>query len=413
VVYTIHMSHSEKSTKILTNLRAENHSILANTLSQTWSLSVIQNSKNMCAHSPTSNIEDILLQAFEQELRETNYSNTHIQTILSDLEKHRIIQTSAHTEIVPPSRRTCIDWITSQGIPDHRPYIIGAFSGVPFSNKSRPGRIIYNEATYNFIPKTHQDALVFSTDVLEKTHDTYTLLPVELQSILPKPKSGEHFARWAAQCSSNVMSKILNRDVVSLDLNAVITNYIIDALDNTEHLVTQILCDPQITKKIHATLGDNLHFFYTPYETSKYHKQENLYYLDGYGFAGSHEKYPHDPATLQQELRNRKLCPATFLTFFILTFMNNFACIGSFVQIEYLHNFKEQLERSSIFNADIQKKISDAPLNHMITGMFPSKPNLHALDFVQKTLPGNPNENMGAYYQPIWSGDNYYTNKQT
>jgi hypothetical protein len=45
--------------------------------------------------------------------------------------------------------------------------------------------------------------------------------------------------------------------------------------------------------------------------------------------------------------------------------------------------------------------------------MFPSKPNLHALDFVQKTHPGNPNENMGAYYQPIWNGDNYYTNKQT
>jgi hypothetical protein len=55
------------------------------------------------------------------------------------------------------------------------------------------------------------------------------------------------------------------------------------------------------------------------------------------------QKWSLHPRVLYTALRERTLCPAVFLSFFSLSFLNSFNCLGSFEQVEYLSDFKTKL----------------------------------------------------------------------
>lgn len=401
----------QKIAEVVQRLRLEDKQVLAEKIKETWSMTVVEYSKSLYEYEPQNDMEPELIEAFQEEFVALGIGEQEIERALHELKKHRTIQTSAHTEIAPPSRRFCIDWMSTRGLPRERPYIIGAFSGVPFSNKSKPGRISYTDTRVNFIPKTHQDALVFSTAIPEKTQMTHTKLPETISEVVPKPIAGESFSTWASQSEKNILEKTLKRDVVVFDINNVVTRYLVKILPNTEHPLHKLLIDPSTTKSVLELFGKNLHFFYTPYETKKYTKQESMYYLDGYGFTGDHEKCPHDVDELVAGLKQKKLCPATLLVFTSLAFLNDFQCFGSFVQVEYLSKFKSLWQESGLLG----KNLDHIPTNSLTTCMFPENPNFQCLDLIvsDTAIPGKETDLLGAYYLPIWQQDLYYTNKLT
>lgn len=400
-----------KINNLVKKLQAEDKPTLAEVIQSTWNMAIGDYSESLFAYRAPTEMEPELIEAFRTELQATGYGPEEISRTMSDLETYRTIQTMHHSEIVPPSRPFCVDWMCTRGLPAGRPYVIGAFSGVPFSNKSRPGRIAVNDQEINFIPKTDQDALVYSAKILDKTKQTYESLPAELKWLIPEPQNSEFFSRWAARSNSVVLERILEHPIVTLDINRVITRYLMAVLPNPDHAIHKILLEPTTTQRVLDAFGRNMHFFYTPYETGKYTKQESLYYLDGYGYSGDHQQYPNTLEEIIAGLRNDQLCPATFLVFTVLSFLNDFQCFGSFVQVEYLTKFKATLIEAKIIDRDL----SNVPTSMLTTCMFPSNPSFHALDCItkQSVIPGKNRDLLGEYYLPIWEQNLYYTNKQT
>ncbi|MCD8494757.1 MAG: hypothetical protein LRY46_01370 [Candidatus Pacebacteria bacterium] len=341
------------------------------------------------------------------------YDTSVCSVLLDHLETYRTLQTSAHTEIASPSRRFCIDWISTSALNQSTPYIIGAFSGVPFSNKSKPGRFTWADSVYNLIDKKKQDALVYNTHISEDMYKKYASLDESLRALIAPPRIGDLFSLWASNVSSSLLSKSLERSVYVFDINRVATHYILSVIDDAHHPVTQLLLDPHVTERVLAVFGNNTHLFYTSYETGKYSKQENVYYMDGYGFAGDHQQFPQDKNILVRELKNGNLCPGTLLVFTIFAFLNEFQCLGSFVQVEYLTRFKHMWQELDMLGVPIEH----IPTNTLTTGMFPHAPHIASLDIATDRVSLsniiNPDHTLLDYYLPIWQNGNYYTNKQT
>lgn len=399
---------------IISRFREEGKTHLANALQSSMNTTVGDYSQSIFSYSPQSqNMDALLEKSLTKNLLEIGYSHKDVLRVIDRLNTRRTIQTSAHTEIAPPQRRFCIDWISTRSLEKDDIYVVGAFSGVPFSNNWRSGRIYFAEQEINFIPKTHQNALVYTTRILPKTIDQYDHLPEKLKKIFSEPNEDEYFSTWASRNYAKLLTQTLGQQVVSFDINRVAAYYLIEALDDPAHPLCLMLCHEENIQKILNIFGRELHFFYSPYETGKYTKQENLYYLDGYGYAGDKNKFPHDRVALQQALRNDELCPGTFLVFTIFAFLNEFQCLGSFVQVEYLSRFKEMILKIDIF-AEYTNRIETTPTNTLTTGMFPDNPMFKMLDIVMqdKEIPGSPNDLLKDYYLPIWEYDLYYSNKQ-
>lgn len=403
------LEHSIK--ELVKKLRKEDKPTLADVINESWDKPVHEYAQGLFEYRAGSPMEPALLESFREELIETGYDAHTIEQALEDIATYRTIQTAHHTEIAPPNRMFCIDWMCTRGLAPARPYLIGAFSGVPFSNKSKPGRITINGETINFIPKTHQDALVYETKILEKTCETFRKLPAEVAWYMDEPQLDEYFTHWAGRSESKLLSNVLDHPVLVFDINRVVARYLIKVLPDENHLLHKILLDPKTTEKTLGLFGRNVHFFYSPYETTKYSKQENLYYLDGYGFAGDHERVPNTLEEMITALRDNKLCPGTLLVFTALSFLNDFQCLGSFVQVEYLTRFKELWQSSGLLTRDI----TNVPTASLTTGMFPTNPEFAVLDISTQhaVIPGKPTDLLGNYYLPIWKHNLYYTNKQT
>lgn len=392
-------------------LNNDGKTTLAHAIQRSADMTVAEYSASLWEYRPQRNMEPALKEALVEEWEAQGLNKKTIESLLKQIEENRTIQTVAHTEITPPPRRFCMDWISTRALPKSQHYIIGAFSGVPFSNKSKPGRITFNKNGVNFIPKTLQNALAYETTIPEKTTTQWENLPEKLKEVFPQPHINQRFSHWAAQCAASSMTTILQHETAYFDINAVVQRYLLKVLPDTTHPMHHILLNPDWMKKILETFGENMHFFYTPYETGKYTKQENLYYLDGYGFKGDHQEFPHELDALMRGLEEKKLCPGTFLVFTALSFLNEFQCFGSFVQVEYLTNFKNMWNELGLLPHDISHVRTDS----LTTGMFPADPQYQALDYIlnNKKIPGEPGDLLKDYYLPIWQGGEFYTNKQT
>ena len=393
------------------DLRADGHIILADALKRTHMRTPKEYSEDFWQYRPKRPLDALLKDAIADEAARCGYDDVAIESIMRTCATYRTIQTSAHTEIASPSRRFCIDWMSTRGIPDDAVYIVCAFSGVPFSNKSRPGRITYDDAAYNLIPKTYQDALAYHMPIVTKMIDVYETLPTAIQSYIPHPRNYTSFTSWASATSSTLSTHILEHPTYALDINAIATQYLIRALDDPQHILTRMLTESAITQKILDVFGDTTHFFYSPYEMGKYTRQENIYYLDGYGFTGDKQIYPSDRIVLQKALAQKKLCPGTLLVFTIFSFVNEFQCLGSFVQVEYLTRFKKMWQTLNL----LPESIDHIPTDTLTTGMFPDAPHVNMLDVLTgiTQINDDPTLVLLDYYEPIWNNKEYYTNKQT
>jgi|GEM_PF-1982318 len=404
--------------KTIAQLKSEGKNYLANALERSLQINIKSYSESLHEYRPKRPIEEILARAFVKECSLLKMSLAQTKKYLNELREFRSISTAPHTEIIAQKRMFCLQWINSQGISTDKTLFIGAFSGVPFSNASRPGRLFLdNETSINFIPKTHQNALVFSTKILDKTCEQFNDLDKILIHRLPEPNKDMSFSQWASQCEMALLSEALNKEVCVFDINRITKHYILVALEYTDHIITRILTDPLITKKLVDAFTDNgrpLHLFYSPYETGKYTKSENIYYLDGYGYTGDHQSFPSNPESLKNALENDQLCPGTFLVFMVFVFLNDFQCFGSFVQVEYLSRFKEKILRLDLFSEEEKEYISRVPTDSLTTGMFPKNPLFNPLSIILEgaSIPGDASDLLIDYYAPIWRDKWYYTNKQ-
>lgn len=373
--------------------------VLASIIKNDFSRSIFDYSKNLMSHTPSGDIEPELIESLQEEMEERKYSKETIESTTKELKENRILQTSPHTSLAPNQRMFCIDWLSTQGLEKDRPYIVGSFSGVPFSNSTKPGRIEMNESVYNFIPKTHQDALVYESNIFEKTNEVFEKLQNENGEgpTLPiNPEGFERFSDWACSNSQKIHEKALEKEIVYLDINKIITRYILKILDKENHPIHKLLFDKSWREKFDEHFGSNIHLFYGSYKSKKYQKQESLYF-DGYDLSGDYHQINLSPENLREKLLDNSLCPATVLTFTILSFLNDFKCLGSFMQVEYLTDFKNKWQECGLIG-----EVEHVQTKNLSTGQFP---NFHgtAIDFLtnEPALPDPKTSTMEELWNPM------------
>lgn len=382
---------------IIQELKKQQKIQLAETFEKFYTTSIANYSQILHAHTPGVAIEQELLESFKEEMQERNMSQEDIAKTLTALTHSRVLQTAPHTALVPNARMFCIDWLTTRGLINNTPYIVCSFSGVPFSNSSKSGRIKSERTTLNFVPSRYQDTLVYSAPIFSEATKLYQDNQWSLAHI-PNPTSYIRFSDWACDTSQTLHRATIYPHTVYLDINKIITKYLLKIISKETHPIYKLLFDQSTRTVFENNFGKDIHLFHSKYTSKKYVKQESVFF-DGYTLKGNHTQINLTPEEIREGLINLTLCPAPIIVFTILTFLNDCKCLGSFFQIEYLSDFQEKWKETG-FIQGVEKRST----KNLTTGQFPDFTG-NAFDFLTEPFePPNPNTTtMKTLWEPLYS----------
>src|SRR3989338_9913349 len=172
---------------------------LAECIEKNWNKTALEYSKELNFWRPKRPIEKELLNAFEKELERLGAGKIVKAEILHSIKKRRVLQTGPHLGATESPRMLCINWLGSLGVPEKDFYMVGMFSGVPFSNRSRPGRINRQKDSINLFPSNLQDGLVYRSKIPNKLVESIDELPEKITRFFPLAVPGESYTKWALQ----------------------------------------------------------------------------------------------------------------------------------------------------------------------------------------------------------------------
>ncbi len=364
---------------IVKTLKREKKQHLAECIEKNWNKTAAAYSKELNSWEPSKSMEKELHSAFEKELKRLEIMDSLKIKILNSLQKKRVLQTAPHLTATESPRMFCINWLGSLGveIPDF--YVIAMFSGIPFSNNSHPGRINRKDGSINLFPSSMQDGLVFRSVIPNKLIESRKEIPARINKMLPQAVTGESYTKWALLACQKIENKILKKEnLVFIDINEIVSNYLVQILRNTDHIFYKIFFDFKTRCEFMEAFRDES-MFYCAVMNGKYEKIENMI------FSGNSLKSKHkeillaDPKILISELENARICPGLILSFIAIAFLNEFKCFGSFAQVEYLPLYQEKLAKLKFMKEFDIKKI---PAANLTTGIFPDAVNLYPVDII-------------------------------
>lgn len=350
---------------------------LAHCIEQNWHKTCLTYSKELNFWRPKRAMEPALLRAFKKELRRLDFTEIDSKEILASLQRRRVLQTTPHLGNTEGPRFFCINWLGSLGTPEKDFYVVGMYSGIPFSNHTRPGRINRKVHGANLFPSTLQDALVYRSVIPKKLVGTMSELPKKVSQYFPYAREGESYTKWALQACQHIERQVLGKNnLVYLDINEVVSAYLTEVLANRSHIIHKIFFDPRTRDEFMGAFPDEI-MFYAPVMRGKYEEMEN-FFLHGNVLNSRSRKIPlHTPETLIKELSEGRLCSALLPGFLVIAFLNQFKCFGSFAQVEYLPVYQEKLAALSFMK---EFKIETISTSNLTTGVFVDGLTMYPLD---------------------------------
>lgn len=400
--------------EIVASLREKGKNHLADIIQKEWKTPILDYARAIFSYSPAREIEPELLLAFEMEFDRLDVPSDLKDKAVDFIKAKRVVQTAPHTGLVQNARMFSIDWLCTQGMNDTDVYLVGTYSGIPFSNSwNWPGCITYgnkfsiediispesvlystltkseihrladtndaNDKRISLIPATMQDTLVYRSEIPDKLINALPALNPKLKEFFPEP-TDTSFTKYALKSAESIEKKILrNENIIFFDIGEVAVNYLLKVLDNDDHIITKILLEPEYQKKIKNAFGDEI-MFYAPYYRGKYEKQESLFFNDEFFFKGKEGIVPMNKDAIKKQLQEEKLCPATLLVFLIFSFINHAKCLGSFAQSQYLPDFKDKWIKTDLLK---DYDIEDVPVANLTTGMFDkNKTAIYPIDII-------------------------------
>ena len=375
---------------IVNTLKKAQKNRLADCIEKNWNKTALDYSKELNSWQPAGPIEKELLDAFDKELERLEYPAYIKKEILESLERRRVLQTGPHLSATETPRFFCINWLGSLGVEEKDFYVVGMFSGIPFSNHTRPGRINKKVESINLFPSALQDALVYQSTITPKLVEAISELPPDFARYLPEAKVGDSYTKWALGACQHIERKILKKNnLVFLDINEVVTDYLIKVLTKPAHPFHKIFFDRNARAEFIKVLPNEIIFYGTVVD-GKYKQMENFFFTSSGESLKSRnpEISLASPGVLIEELREGRLCPALILSFLALAFLNQFKCLGSFAQVEYLPVYQEKLSKLSFLK---ELKIEKVPTSNLTTGTFPDGKDLYPVDIIMGKLKFKPN----------------------
>lgn len=359
---------------LLTQISQTEKPHLHKKIKQNYEKSCLEYSREIWEYRPVLKIEPLLERAFEIELTRLDYDKLESKKIIKYFSRTRTLQTAPHLTPTDKPRFFFINWLTSLALKPKDYYLVAMFSGIPFSNKTRPGRITSSENEINLFPASMQDALVYRHSVPEKMKQALEKLPKELSKIFPKTKTGSYYTKWALQSTKNLEGKYLNGKSVFFDFNEVATNYLTLALKKKDHPISKLLFETAHCALLSKLFSDEFFFYENTVKDGK-EVMQGFKLING-SLVGRHRRIELSKENLEREL-SHGLCPGLPLGFLIFAFFNHTQCLGSFAQVEYLPIYKNKFSKLKVL---AKYKIKDAPDGALTTGAFPENTNLHPLD---------------------------------
>lgn len=412
-----------KIQSLIAELENEHKYHLANVISNNWNKTILEYSQNLYTYKPVISVEKELEAAIKKTALVYGHTQDEVNSIYKSFEQYRTVQTAHHADIVNTPRMLLINYLASRGLPQDAWYLVFAFSGIPFTNASRPGCIkwskhelsdvidttspLYSKIKNDFInaqkdkpselmrlslfPAKEQDEIVYQSTITDKLTQTIASLHERLKVHFTKPEMTD-YTTYALTTCRNIESKILGiQKSAYLDINTIAKEYLLLILQKDNHIVLDILFNPAVRSKIASSIETEAIFYKTFQDKNGKTRQESIFLRDD-GYHANKTTINWTKQGIIDELQNGRLCPGLFLTYFIFKFINGVRCLGSFVAAEYLPVYKEKLLASGIMDNHLLKTV---PTDNLTTGMLPNKEleQITAIDILLGSA-WEPDENM-------------------
>jgi hypothetical protein len=254
-------------------LRDIDRPVLAALIEREGGLPVADYAARLHEHRPARPLEPAMAAALQRELERVALPADERQTVFAHLERARVLQTTTHVALTEGPIFFASHYVGSLGLPPEAPYVVAAFSGIAFSNGSRPGCLNFArldgaelfdpasahgrrwsrsaldrarqtaERRLSLIPGHQRSALLFGASVEPETVERVAALRGPVREVIPTPFAGESFTAWAARGHRALHRRVLARKAVTLDVNEVLRGYLMTALDDGAHPLHRVLFD--------------------------------------------------------------------------------------------------------------------------------------------------------------------------
>ncbi len=361
----------------------ESHPKLAQIFAENWELPLEEYAPKLFESSPSGGspfaLEPLFLKAFEETLGENGYSYSEIDTAKEQLLKKPVLQTSHHLTPTHGPTFFTLDLQALSGLGPGEPLLIGANSGVAFSNTAWSGALSYQDVSLeelleaesplyrqtlkgqsereshgedqkriSLIPSKVRDQLVFGETIPQSLVDAYSQMTEDLQALLPPPKLDEAYSPWALQTARSIQKSIFGREFIIFDINQLVANYLgLILTEDASHPLCELLFDSEKVKSFNGSQDYPITFLGS-YRGKKSSKVEIINW-DGSSLKGPKRgQQSRSKETLAQELKTGRLCPGVALVFLVVHFSAKIKCLGSFNQVEYLQKMQSSLKNLAL-----------------------------------------------------------------
>ncbi len=416
-------------------LKAHGRAQMAAILEQHWSCSIVDYSSSLLEDPCTPAIEPELTQAFEEECQRLGHCDETAQLVRRSLERTGVLQTATHLTLSEGPTFLAVHRLAVEAIPENEYYVVGAFSGVPFSNSAWPGCFNYSdrysasdilesdcpgfrqcikaekdrrrdtsELRISGQPGNMRDGRVYRSDMPRKLQQMLPFVRPKLAPFMPAGETERSFTKWALRCAERQLVHHLSRTrIVYLDINEIIASYLQKVIGNSSHPLHRLFFSRSLQREISALFGHALPMFTVGTENRGRWRQENVYLEDGQ-LRGRSTRMEMSEDNLLAGLKSGHLCPGLFLTFVTLSFINGLKCLGSFDQVEYLREYQVKLGKIRWLDRSL---VEEAATRGLTTGRcvdWSGKP-LFSLDLVLGSeWEYRAGQTLGNWLQPVLRG---------
>ncbi len=345
--------------------------LVAKLFQKYWQVPLGEYSQNLYYKKSVS-FEAELEEAFIEEWQKYGIAEIDASKLLSELKRQPVLQTSHH--VTPTNGPTFFanDLISLAGLAKDATYLVAASSGVAFSNAAWSGALSFGEIPIeelldsdqpayqkalqaardrktdgtsdnriSLIPSRQRDQLVFGAKISTQLLDVYNQFSFKLHQLLLKPAEGQTYSIWSCLVSTQMQKKIFRRkEILTFDINRVVCSYLIKILaKSANHPVIELLFDKK-TNETFNQIFQNPNLFLGSYKSKKSMKIEPLAWKDSCSIGAKSGSHLFNRDSLAEALQKESICPGIILQFLVLKFINGIKCLGSFNQLEYLEEYR-------------------------------------------------------------------------
>ncbi len=295
-------------------------------------------------------MDEDLRAAFGEALAEVA-SGPLAQRALEVLCRRRVLATASHVGVSQGPVLFGAHVMASVGAVEGEPLVVGAWSGIPFSNGSGcfqlgaqarvedwlvPGVVLEarrkawadrardcDERRLRLVNAGWSDAPVWWARCDEVLARNVEALRPEVRELLGEPLIGMPYTSWALRACARLESAVLGRPVVMVDLGRVLCGYLRRVLERPGHPSRALLTDAGLREQLWGRLPRRA--LWTSWESGRGGRVRM--------------KVVRDPLSLEDVVRGLdegRLSPGVWVGFAILSVLHGIRCLGGVDQCEYL-----------------------------------------------------------------------------